>query len=329
MNLFSWLNFSKKRKLILVSIMAVLILAVIVLIWAIRAGKLNPKAETTLGQTFPDVPDDYWAYTYIEAAYHSGIVQGYPDGTYHPEEIVNRAQMAVFVSRAMAGGDENIPDGPTDNSFPDVPQSFWAYKWIEYLYSQGIVGGYDEQGTHYYHPEYDINRAQMAVFVSRAMVGGESGLSDYTPPTEATFSDVATDYWAYKWIEYLVGEGIVSGYPDNTYRPEEKITRAQMAVFIAKAFDLAANLVSNISGRLIDNFSQPLANGFVLIDEEVILQADANGNYSLDKFDSGVHEFYIYDQDGYQYQSPNLDDHIRILDFGDQQVDFTGLVKNE
>jgi len=54
------------------------------------------------GQIFADVPADYWARAQIEQCYAEGIVNGYPDGKYHPEETVTRAQMAVYMSRALA-----------------------------------------------------------------------------------------------------------------------------------------------------------------------------------------------------------------------------------
>ncbi len=89
---------------------------------------------------------------------------GYWDG-YHPGAVVDRAQMAVYVSRAMAGGDANVPDDPDGTPFfSDIPSSHWAYRYVEYCHDQGVVGGYWDG----YHPEEVVNRAQMAVFVARA-----------------------------------------------------------------------------------------------------------------------------------------------------------------
>lgn len=50
--------------------------------------------------SFPDVPPAHWAYSHIEAVHAAGIVQGYPDGFYHPDDVVTRDQMAVFIARA-------------------------------------------------------------------------------------------------------------------------------------------------------------------------------------------------------------------------------------
>ena len=115
---------------------------------------------------FYDLPSQEWAFPAIEACVKAGIVGGYPDGTYHPIEVVNRAQMAVFITRALAGGDAKVPAGPTTAHFPDVPTSHWAYKYIQYAYADNIVAGYADG----YEPNTNVTRDQMAVFIARSIV---------------------------------------------------------------------------------------------------------------------------------------------------------------
>jgi len=186
---------------------------------------------------FSDVLPGNWAGRAIRMCYEYGIVGGYPDGGYQPLWPVSRAQMAGFVARALAGGDSNVPPGPETPHFPDVATDYWAYKYIEYAYANSIVAGYP--GGNYV-PELAVDRGQMAAFIARAIVSptGEEGLASYTPPATPTFPDVPTDFWTYKHIEYIRSQGIVGGYPDGLYHPGELCTRDQMAVFIARAFDL-------------------------------------------------------------------------------------------
>jgi hypothetical protein len=194
------------------------------------------SCTAALAVNFSDVPSTYWAWSYIEGAREAGVVSGYGDGTYLPESVVTRDQMAVFVSRALAGGDANITTPTGTASFADVPTDYWAYKYVEYAKVNNIVAGYWDG----YHPTEEVDRAQMAVYISRAIASplGETGLADYTPPTTASFADVAIDYWAYKYIEYAKEQGVVQGYWDG-YHPADAVTRAQMAVYICRAFDLA------------------------------------------------------------------------------------------
>ncbi len=187
---------------------------------------------------FSDVPWEHWAVDYIHACARAEIVAGYPDGSYHPELAVTRDQMAVYISRALAAGDANVPTGPAQASFPDVQPDHWAYRYVEYAFAQGIVQGYPNGN---YAPAVELDRGQMAVFIARAMVTptGEAGLASYMPPTSPTFPDVATSFWAYKHVEYCVAHGVVQGYPDGEYHLEYVCTRDQMAAYIARAFKLS------------------------------------------------------------------------------------------
>ncbi len=182
---------------------------------------------------FWDIALDHWAREEITACVGADIVHGYPDGTYAPTWSVSRAQMAVFISRALAGGDENVPDGPAEATFDDVPTDHWAYKYVEYCVANDIVQGFDPVT---YGPAVAVSRDAMAVFIARAVAGDDDSVPD--GPAEATFDDVPTDHWAYKYVEYCVAEEIVHGYDPVTYGPTITVSRDQMAVFISRAFNL-------------------------------------------------------------------------------------------
>jgi hypothetical protein len=186
---------------------------------------------------FDDLGWDYWAYQYIDDCFKSGIVGGYSDDTYRPASPVDRAAMAVYISRAVADGDDNVPAGPSTPSFSDVPVDYWAYKYVEYAVANNIVTGYPEGD---YRPTNVVDRGQMAVFIARSIVTplGDEGLASYTPPATPTFPDVGTSFWAYEYIEYIAGQAIAAGYDDGTYRPTTTCTRDQMAVYVARAFNL-------------------------------------------------------------------------------------------
>jgi len=188
---------------------------------------------------FSDVRLDHWAAHAIVAVQRAGIVAGYPGGAYQPAQIVVREQMAVFITHALLGR-ENVPDGPSAASFPDVPPNHWAYKWVECARAHNLAFGY---GDGLYHPDDVLNRAQMAAFIARAIVKptGEEGLASYTPPERPTFLDVTLDNewsWAYRHVEYLAAHDIARGYPDGMYHPESPCARDQIAVYLAKAFRL-------------------------------------------------------------------------------------------
>ena len=121
--------------------------------------------------------------------------------------------------------------------FPDVPGDHWAYDFVEYVVAGGIVSGYPDGS---YQPDWDVTRAQMAVFMSHSVVSptGEEGLAEYVPPEDPTFPDVSESDWAYKHVEYIAANDISVGYPDGTYKPMRICGRDQMAVYLARAFGL-------------------------------------------------------------------------------------------
>jgi PKD repeat protein len=193
--------------------------------------------------TFPDVPLDpeHWALYQILACVDAGIVQGYSDGSYQPENTVTRDQMAVYISRAVAGGEGNVhvPTSVAEPTFTDVGEDQWAYRYIEYCAGNGLVQGYADGS---YHPDQAVNRGQMAVYIARAVVSppGDASVPE-APAGDPTFPDVTADNdwsWCYKHVEYCAAQGIVQGYADGTYGPGNPVTRDQMAVYIQRAFKL-------------------------------------------------------------------------------------------
>jgi len=203
------------------------------------SGWFGEAATAEVGvHSFQDADCDFWAWADLEAITRVQIATGYGDGCYHPEWVVTRDQMAVFVARALAGDDESVPTGPAVPSFTDVPDDHWAYKYIEYCAdpAQDVVHGF---GDGSYGPGLAVSRAEMAAYIARAMAGGDSFFDTYEPPEPPTFSDVSQDHWAYGYVEYAASGEVVQGYGDGTYQPLEPVLRDQMAVYICRAFDLA------------------------------------------------------------------------------------------
>lgn len=207
--------------------------------FALVASFLAPAFATD----FTDVPKYHWAWRYIKGVSDAGIGKGYNATTYAPDVIVTRDQMAVYVARGLAGGDEYVPTGPATATFDDVKPGTWAYKYIEYCADpvQDVVRGYGG-AVPTYGPAIEVTRDQMAVYVARAVAGGDDHVP--TGPATATFSDVQPGTWAYDYVEYCAdpARGIVVGYDGKdgkVYLPGNKVTRDQMAVYMCRAFNLA------------------------------------------------------------------------------------------
>lgn len=184
---------------------------------------------------FADVPPDHWAWSYIELLYEAGITAGCGISplVYCPENTITRAQMAVLLLRGLHGSSYSPPSVGTSSGFGDVPPGYWAGAWIKELAAEGITSGC---GNGNYCPEAPVTRDQMAVFLLRSEHGAA-----YSPPAVVGgtgFADVSDNHWAAAWIKQLDNEGITAGCGGGNYCPTTAVTRAEMAVFLVRTFNL-------------------------------------------------------------------------------------------
>ena len=188
---------------------------------------------TTVTPTFVDVPLTYWASSYIERLYNSGITGGCSlvPLNFCPDALVTRAQIAVFLLKGIHTSSYTPPAVGSSSGFNDVATNYWASAWIKQLAAEGITSGC---GAGNYCPEATVTRAQMSILLLKAKYG-----SSYSPPNAVgVFIDVPVGYWADKWIEQLAAEGVTSGCGSGYYCPDADATRAQMAVFLIRTFNL-------------------------------------------------------------------------------------------
>jgi Tol biopolymer transport system component len=190
---------------------------------------------SNLTSTFADVANIYWARDFIERLYAASITGGCALNPlrYCPDTSVTRSQMAVFLERGIHGSTYNPPAVGDNTDFEDVQPTYWSAAWIKQLAADGITSGC---GSGNYCPEFPVTRAQMAIFLLRSKYG-----ASYDPPAvggNTGFDDVSPSYWAAAWIKQLVAEGITAGCGTGTYCPESPVTRAQMAVFLVRTFNL-------------------------------------------------------------------------------------------
>ena len=123
--------------------------------------------------------------------------------------------------------------------FRDLPKTYTFYDDIKYLTEKNIISGYPDGS---FGATDSVTRQQAAIMIGRALKLNEE-------PRNTKFSDVNAQITGSGYIASAVDKGIITGFPDNTYRPREPVTRAQMAIFLDRAFPLED---SNGANRFID-----------------------------------------------------------------------------
>jgi hypothetical protein len=193
------------------------------------------------GSNFTDVSSDFWAYDAIVEANRMGFISGFPDDTFRPNQNLTRVQAIVSLTSGLdlTGGSATTLSVYTDRA--QIPS--YAANAVATATRQGIVVNYPN--TNQLDPLRDITRAEVAALIYQALVarGDASAIdSPYIVTVDASvppFIDVS-DHWAKDFIVGLVNEGLISGFPDGTFKPDASMTRAQYAALLVKAFDPAA-----------------------------------------------------------------------------------------
>ncbi len=114
--------------------------------------------------------------------------------------------------------------------FADVPEGYWAEPYIDALSSRGLIAGYDDNT---FRPDQPVTRSQIARIVSETF--------DLTTDKESLeFSDVEADYWARESIGETVLGGFMTGFPDDTFKPNDPVTRTQTFVTLVTGLNIEA-----------------------------------------------------------------------------------------
>jgi hypothetical protein len=191
-------------------------------VWSPTPGDTPTPVPTYCSMSFTDVPQDYWAFQFVNYLACNGIVSGYADGTFRPGNVTTRGQLSKIIVLGE-GWAANTSGGP---HFSDVPTNNPFYTYIETAYNRGVISGYAD-GT--FRWGNNVTRGQL----SKITVLAEDWSTDTSGGPH--FTDVPTSDAFYAYIETAYNHGIISGYADGTFRPGNNATRAQISKIVFSA----------------------------------------------------------------------------------------------
>ena len=178
------------------------------------------------------IPDD--VPTGLNGDDHYAYIVGYPNGNVEPNGNITRAEVATIFFRLLT---EKVrtANSTQSNSLSDVTRGQWFNHAVSTLSSMGIVKGHNDGR---FAPNAPITRAEFAAIAAR--------FDDKNTDTSSKFTDIAS-HWAKNEIGIAANKGWINGYPDDTFRPNQYITRAE-----------AMTLVNRVLNRLPENSSDLL-----------------------------------------------------------------------
>jgi lysophospholipase L1-like esterase len=175
---------------------------------------INVGKSVELNDTLPEVAKEE-----IHYLVEKGIIAGFEDGSFRPNNLITRVQSAIMLDRAIVYSD----DAAANPGYADVTTNSFGYDVIAKMTEQGVFSG----ANGYFNPDQSLTRAQMAKVLVEAF-----GL---TGSSTQTFNDVSSDYWASNYISILAENKITTGYTDGTFKPNDSITRAEFSIMLARA----------------------------------------------------------------------------------------------
>ena len=160
---------------------------------------------------------------------HYQYLIGYPDGNFAPNRGMTRAEVATMFTRLLR--ERPVKGQRYYTGFSDIQAGDWYANTVGYAVQVGIVSGYPDGS---FKPNKPITRAEFAAIASRfdALAQGNN----------IAFNDLAPSHWGYNAIRSAASKGWISGYPDNTFRPEKAISRAEVTSITNRMLNRYADL---------------------------------------------------------------------------------------
>jgi uncharacterized repeat protein (TIGR02543 family) len=171
---------------------------------------------------------------------HISYISGFPDGTVRPNNFITRAEVSMILFRLIGSEDRYAQQ---HNHFSDVQDSAWYAQAVNYLANRGILHGY-EDGT--FRPNANMSRAELTAVMSRLLEIRTNVINNFT--------DVNSGHWAYRYINNASSRGWIIGYEDNSFRPDNQITRAETVTVVNRVMDRIPNpstINYHLAGALI------------------------------------------------------------------------------
>lgn len=185
-----------------------------------------------------------WAENEPGAQVNAPYLAGYPDGTFKPGGTITRAEAAVMLY-TLANGEMLVPQAVavSAESFKDVAAGIWYYDAVTELARAGVFSGYPNGS---FKPEGRITRTEFMIMIVRYLGLEATG--------QASFADVPASFWGAGYIAAAEAAGLVSGYPNGNFGPDDKMTRAQAVTVLNRM------LGRRVDTKLFDGLKMPFSD---------------------------------------------------------------------
>lgn len=189
----------------------------------VRAS-FRPVREPEEAGPFRDVRPGDWCFEAVRFVRENGLMDGYSDGRFGPDETLSRAQLAQILYNK-----EGRPEPGGEAAFSDVAADAWCAPAVRWAAGRGVAGGYSDGR---FRPDAPVTREQLAAMLWRyAGSPAASGEPDFADGDE-------TGAYAREAVAWAAETGVISGYGDGRLNPRGQATRAQAASMLKRFVEL-------------------------------------------------------------------------------------------
>ena len=179
-------------------------------------------SATCFAVSFTDIQPGFWAETYINELTNNGVINGYPDGTFLPDGTITKGE---FIKLVMASC---VPNN-LDLSEVETTMDHWAAPYLKLAEIYGVV----TEGTiTLENINLPITRVEMVRIISLSDMIFKENDADFEEKQADFLDTLLMSYDDLYLLRHAVNRGLVTGYPDNTFKPEATMTRAEAATMI-------------------------------------------------------------------------------------------------
>lgn len=223
---------------------------------------INPPSSYSLAEKTSDHffdTTDHWAQSHIKKWLDLGMIRGYLDGSFKPDNPISRAEFITLVNRVIG----TIEVG--NFSYDDIFSNDWFYDDIGKAMLLGYISGYDNNT---FKPNQNITRQEVSIILAKL-------LSFNNSPQSLSINSIFNDFqsiapWAVESVNFVTASGYMNGYPDSTFKPANYITRAEAITVLSRLTGQVYNVPGTFSDITLKEKNAIVSTGDVTLENLII-----------------------------------------------------------
>ncbi len=217
-------------------------------------------------QSFSDIPEGHPIYTAAEFLKEAGVIQGYEDGTYKPEQLVNRAEAVKMLVAPLLTEEQLATAKQANSSFTDVPSDSWFHPYVELSKLAGVIDGPPKKTE--FLPTNTVIKVELFKIMMLAHGIDPNSFSEIKLPLAQDVTN--PEEWYYPYMRYAMTSSVTMISPEAKLDPSKQLTRGDVALYLFRFLMYQQNRRTQ---ALLSEAETEMQILLAMLDEENITEA--------------------------------------------------------